>query len=669
MGKTDSIVEKIQDLRQQIHHYQQMYYQGTPEIPDREFDNLYNQLLLLEDHYPEYQDPNSPTARVGSDLDTSLEEKKHMIPVLSLDKCYSENELHNYLNRVYQKIGQDFDIVIEEKIDGISLVLYYRAGNLDMALTRGNGLVGNDVTANARTVKDIPLAIPHQKPLYVRGELYITRQDFLTIQERYPEMEYANPRNLSAGIIRRKNSKETAMYPLRFFAYEAVTPDYQVSSHYDSLQLLKSFGFIINPDTRKMNFQDQEGINRYLKTARDTRSDLGYEIDGLVIKIDSPVWREQLGYTGHHPRWAIASKFEAPMASTRVNEIIFQVGRGGRITPVAILEPVELSGSTVSRATLHNEDYMTALEIGIGDQVTVSKRGDVIPAIEEVQEKNQDQYQVYRFPNECPACRTTLIKDGAHHYCPSSDCPGKKLGGIIFFAGKNMMDIQNLGEKTIEFCFDQGFIRAIPDIYQFDFTRLNEYPGYGEKRINLIRASIAKSKEKCFPVVLSAMGFKDIGPKVVEILIQAGYSSLESLLQVAAEGKIDSLMQFQGIGEKTAQQIIRVFSDPENIALLHRLHSLGLKMAAEVSADSPPPVSQIFKDEIWVITGSFIHFQPRDKAAHIILAGGGKVASTVSSHTSFLLMGDHIGSKYNQAVKLNIPIILEEDFIKRLNQS
>ncbi|MBP7462354.1 MAG: NAD-dependent DNA ligase LigA [Candidatus Delongbacteria bacterium] len=735
MEAINGIADKIQNLRKLIDHHQQMYYRGTPELSDREFDNLYDQLLLLEDRYPEYRDPNSPTARIGSDLDTSLEEKPHQIPVLSLDKCYSENELHTYLNRTYQKLGRDYEIVMEQKIDGISLVLYYRNGRLDLALTRGNGLVGNDVTANVRTVRDIPLMIAWPDPICVRGELHITRQDFQLIRDRQPEMEYANPRNLAAGVIRRKNSKETAQYPLRFFAYEAVTPRIQAlpehkedrsgtsplpnspiephhsipshspnspsdsgqpeslpfqeimttdnptvppdnlpssgnslpSSHYRTLQMIAQLGFSVNPATRLMHFQDQAEISRYLKNARETRSDLPYEIDGLVIKVDNPEFRERLGYTGHHPRWAIAYKFEAPMASTRVDQIIFQVGRGGRITPVAILDPVELSGSTVSRATLHNEDYMSSLEIGIGDWVTVSKRGDVIPAIEEVVEKNQDRYQLSQFPKECPSCRTALIKDGAHHYCPSADCPGKKLGSIIFFAGKGMMDIQNLGEKTLEFCFEKGFIRAIPDLYRFDFSKLNDYPGYGEKKIALIQSSIEKSKQKPFPVVLSAMGFRDIGPKVVELLIEAGYTSLDSLIELASADRIESLTEIQGIGEKTARQIIRFLTDPESIGILRQLESFGLKMAEEKPAESAPAAPQIFKDEIWVITGSFQHFQPRDKAAAIIKKGGGKIASSVSSRTSYLLLGENPGSKYDQALKLAIPIMTEEEFLQRIN--
>ncbi len=665
----DEIKKKIENLRKEIEYHQRLYYSGRPEISDKEFDKLFDQLLYLEEKYPEYKDVNSPTARVGSDLDTSLSTVEHKIPVLSLDKCYSIEELNSFLYRTAQKVTRKFDISVEQKIDGITLVLYYEKGKLAYAVTRGNGFIGNDVTLNARTIKDIPLVLPIDDDVTVRGEVYIKKNDFLEIKNRFAELEYANPRNLTAGIIRRKKSKEVAQYPLHYFAYEGIFSNLGIKSYKKVLEVLHSYGFVINKYTKFFNISERDRIASYIKDQMKIRDKLEYEIDGLVIKVDDLELREQLGYTGHHPRWAIAYKFEAPFATTIVEDIIFQVGRGGRITPVAILKPVYLSGSTISRATLHNEDYINMLEIGIGDKVSISKRGDVIPAVEEVFEKNPENYNIVQFPENCPSCGSRLVKDGAHHFCMNKDCPGKRLNQLIFFASKGMMDIQGLGEKTIELLFKEGLIKNIPDLYTFDYRKLKDFEGFKDKKINNIIESIEKSKKAPFKVVLAALGFKDLGPKVVELLIEAGFDSIDKLIEVAKNRDYEKLININGIGDKLAEQIINVFSDKGNIELFNKLKELGLNMSEEEHGKEDDKVEKVFEGTQWVITGSFSNFKPRELAAEEIRKRGGKVTSTVTSRTTYLLVGENPGSKLEKARKLGVKIVNEEEFLNMLKEN
>ncbi len=664
MTNLNDIEKKIRELRRLITEHQKNYYSGHPIISDPEFDALFDELLALEKAFPQFYDPNSPTSRVGSDLDTSLEEKPHKISVLSLDKCYSINELNTYLQRTAQKTGQSFQIMIEPKIDGISLVLYYERGELEYALTRGNGYSGNDVTMNVRTVGSIPLYINYKQPLVVRGELYILKTDFQMIQQQNPDMEYANPRNLAAGIIRRKNSRDAARFPLKFFAYEGHFNEELFSTHEQILKKLNLLKFPVNSQIQLFKMEDTVSIKKWVSEAVETRNELPYEIDGLVVKINELSFHAELGDTDHHPRWAIAYKFEAPMASTILRDVIFQVGRGGRITPVAILEPVLIAGSTITRATLHNEDYLSALELSLNDRVAVSKRGDVIPAIEEVLDHNSTLFHPVVFPSQCPSCAHLLIKDGAHHFCMNSACQARKLGQLIFFASKDMIDLQRLGEKTIEFLFDRGFISDVTDFYFFDYNRLLEFEGFKEKKIQNIQEAIEKSKSKPFSTLLAALGLKDLGPKVIERLFQNGYHSLKNLQLAAQQNDPSIFLTIDGIGDKLAQRIVHIFSDPKTIQLLQKFKSIGFNL--EESQPLGSPKQGPFSGQTWVITGTFDRFQPREKAATEIIQRGGKITSSVTGKTTHLLAGKNPGSKYDKALTLKKIIVSETDFTDML---
>ena len=405
----------------------------------------------------------------------------------------------------------------------------------------------------------------------------------------------------------------------------------------------------------------------YVKERRAERDRLDYEIDGLVVKVNELDVRETLGYTSHHPRWAIAFKFDAPTAQTKLIDIQVQVGRNGRVTPVGILEPVKIAGSVVARATLHNQEYIDMLELGRGDLVSISKRGDIIPAVEEVIEKDLDHPTIFKFPDTCPFCSSTLEKDGAHHFCKNRECPERIKRSIIHFASKNQMDIDTLGEKTIAFMFEKGYVKSIPDLYNFDYNELLKEEGFKEKKVNNIKASVENSKKKPFRKVLTAIGFEGLGSSAVSDLVKNGFNSMEKIIETASRKNVEDFSQIEGFGEIMAGLIIQHFTDPKNLALIDALKKIGLNFREEIK--KPVEMEEqvlTFKDQVWVITGSFEHFSPRSKAAEEIEKRGGKVTDSVSSKTTHLLAGNSPGSKLDKAKKLNVSIIDETAFLEML---
>ncbi|MCX6580101.1 MAG: NAD-dependent DNA ligase LigA [Candidatus Aminicenantes bacterium] len=679
------IKEKIENLTAELLKHQYLYYVKTaPEIPDKEYDRLFDELAELEKKYPEYASDNSPTKRVGSDLDNTFPEKEHSIPVLSLEKEYTIAGLEKWLAKTIANSDKTLSFVVEEKIDGASIVLYYKAGKLDTALTRGNGLVGNDVTENARTIKQIPLVTGETADFAIRGEIFFNKSEFVTFNAAF-ENKFANPRNLAAGSLRNLKSSIAAKVPLKIFTYEGYfTPPF-TNDHIMILAKLKENGFTINKNVGF--FSDDSGMRSrvneklpeifsgaiselpgYVKRRMEQRDNLDYEIDGLVIKINELDVRDALGYTAHHPRWALAFKFEAPTAQTRVKEIQVQVGRNGRVTPVALLEPVKIAGSTVSRATLHNQEYIEMLELGIGDSVGISKRGDIIPAVEEVLEKDPENPTIFKFPRECPFCKSILEKDGGHHFCKNRACPERLARAIIYFASKDQMDIDTLGEKTIVFMFEKGFIKTIPDLYSFNYDELLKEEGFKEKKVNNIKTSVENSKKKPFRKVLTALGFDGLGASAAADLIKNGFNSIDKIIAAAARGNVEEFSRIGGFGEITANLLIKHFTDPQRLAVIEELKKVGLNFAEEMPAmreagDMP------FNGQVWVITGSFDNFQPRSKAAEEIERRGGKVTGAVSSGTTHLLVGSAPGSKLQKAQQLNIAIIDEPHFLEMLKET
>jgi len=681
----DRIEREIAELRAELEAYQKAYYvESRPLVDDLAYDRKFDRLLELEKRYPQFASPSSPTVRVGSDVSGDFPEVNHTVAVLSLDKAYTEEELLSWIVKLEKNASDELGIIVEEKIDGVSIVLYYEDGILLRAVTRGNGLVGNDVSANVKTIPTIPLTLPEEATVAVRGEIYLPKTEFETLNKTL-ETPYANPRNLASGTLRRIKSSEVARIPLRIFAYEGFWSGDQPATHLEVLAKLKAYGFTINEHfayfTRdaadagkaldavglKAASGSWERIGSFIHEQTERRNSLAYEIDGLVAKVDSIVYRDILGYTGHHPRWALAYKFESPQAITTLLEIDVQVGRTGRVTPVARVKPAQVAGSTISNITLHNQEYINALELGIGDVVEISRRGDVIPAVERVIEKTEESSGVWRMPPRCPSCDTPLEERGAHTFCPNGQhCPAQIRGRIEFFVSKEGMDIENFGPSTVADLLDLGVLEDIQDIYRIDYDRvLSDQPGYGSRKIALIKEGVEKSKNRPFRQVLVALGIAELGKKGADMLISSGLNSIEKLFDIAERDDVETLVSIDRIGEKSARLYIDALNDRDVKNRIEGLRLAGLSMKEEVEE---PTVKQMFAGETWCITGTFEHFKPRDLALKEVERRGGKTTGSVTRNTTVLLAGPGAGSKLAKARELGIRIIDEATFLHMLNE-
>ncbi|MGB4405758.1 MAG: NAD-dependent DNA ligase LigA [Sphaerochaeta sp.] len=677
---------EIETLSDRLRTYQRAYYvDARPLVSDLEYDRLFDQLQTLEEEYPHLRFPDSPSQRVGSDLNSEFPDFVHTIPVLSLDKAYKSEEVSSWMAKTEAKVAQELSFVVEEKIDGVSIVLYYEKGLLVRAVTRGNGLVGNDVTANLKTIASIPLRLGEEVTLAVRGEVFLPKEEFLTLNKRM-ETPYANPRNLAAGTIRRLKSSEVAKVPLRIYVYEGFWQgEHTFSDHISILATLSSYGFSLNPNIalfsksredsqKRLEKASLEGkalsytdLDAYIEEHTAKRSDLPYEIDGLVIKVNELPVRESLGYTEHHPRWALAYKFESPQAQTVVENIEVQVGRTGRITPVARVAPVLVGGSTVSNITLHNQDYINMLELSIGDSVEISKRGDVIPAVERVIEKNEKGNKVWTLPEICPSCSTTLVVRGAHTFCPNPACPEQVSSRLKFFVGKAQMDIDSFGPETITTLLDLGLLKDVSDIYTLDYDRaLSDAPGFGEKKIATIKAGVEKSKSQSFRRVLVSLGIGEIGKKAADLLVESGITSMDALLEIADSDDELTLTAIKQIGPKSARLLIDGLKDPSMRVRIERLRQAGLSF--EEKKIGAPTLIQSFANQTWCVTGSFEHFNPRSLALEEIERRGGRSTSSVTAKTTHLLAGSKAGSKLVQANKLGVRVVGEKEFLAMLEE-
>ena len=490
-------------------------------------------------------------------------------------------------------------------------------------------------------------------------------------------------RNLKSSLV--------AQVPLKIFCYEgyfhgadAVNGERALNDHVHIMIKLRQLGFRVNEtlgffsDNSELTAQVKslapgfviggvDDLVGYVEERAGLRESLDYEIDGLVVKVNEIDARDMLGFTAHHPRWAVAFKFDAPSAQTVLKDVQVQVGRNGRVTPVALLEPVRIAGSTVTRATLHNQEYIDMLELGPGDSVSISKRGDIIPAVEDVLEKAQDNPSVYRLPERCQFCGTEFVKDGAHHFCKNKLCPERVRRSIIYFTAKGQMDIDTLGDKTVSFLIEKGFVHSIPDIYRFDYSRLLGEEGYKEKKVENLVRSVEESKGRPFKTVLTALGFEGIAVNAVSMLLKNGYDSVDKIIEAASKNDVEIFSSIDGFGDITAELVIRHFTDADNLRLIEDLKEAGLNFSAgEEKEDEALPRSMV--DTIWVITGSFKDFDPRSKAAAEIELRGGKVSSAVSSKTTHLLAGEKAGSKLAKAQKLGIAIVDEALFKKMLEE-
>ena len=681
---------RARELGKLLTEYQRAYYvDGRPIVSDLEYDRLFDELSQIEADHPETRSPDSPTQRVGSDLSSDFPEVRHTIPVLSLDKAYSDTEILSWITKTTKNTGENLSFVLEEKLDGFSIVLYYEKGLLSRAVTRGNGFVGNDVTNNVKTIYSVPLRLNEAIDIAVRGEVFLKKAEFERINATLAE-PYANPRNLAAGTIRRNKSSETAQVPLSIYVYEGFWADDggELTDHIQILSRLRALGLPVDPNLSyfcKTKFEAEQRLREASLEGRagsfddipqaitdytTQRQGLPYEIDGLVVKVNELSVREELGYTEHHPRWAIAYKFEAPQAQTQVLDIDVQVGRTGRITPMARIKETQLSGSTIRNITLHNQDYVDELELAIGDTVAISKRGDVIPAVENVIEKNDIGCTTWHMPENCPVCGSTLVRKGAHHFCPNYDCPAQAKGRLSFFCAKGQMDMDGLGPRTIEILYDNGFVRSIGELYTFDFNRMKSLKGFGGtegKTIENIRTSILQSRKTPFRNVLVSLGIPEFGKKAVDLVCDAGLDCMDKLLDIADRKDEEALSTIKGIGPITANLIIDGLNSPNTRKLIDELREAGLRMEDEKQA--PSDLEQIFQGQSWCVTGTFVNFNPRGKAMDEIKKRGGTEVSGVSRKTTCLLAGSGAGSKLDKAKEFGVRIVTEEEFLKMIGFS
>ena len=660
-----SAQKRIEELINLINYHNEKYYnQDSPEIEDFEYDNLMKELIKLEEENPELKRNDSPSNRVGGKPLDKFEQVVHKIPMLSLSNAYSWEDLKDFDSRVREAVGSDVEYVVEFKIDGLSVGLNYNNGIFESGATRGNGIVGENITKNLMTIKNIPLNIDEKGELTVRGEVYISKRDFEEInkiQEEQDQPLYANPRNLAAGSLRQLDSKLTAKRPLDIFIFnlEDINSK-QFKTHSESLEYLKQLGFHVSPEFKVFKTMDE--IIEYIKYWTEHREDLGFGIDGMVIKVNNLAQREQMGYTAKSPRWAIAYKFPAERKETKLLDIVVEVGRTGTITPTAVLEPIRLAGTTVSRATLHNEDYINEKDIKINDTVLVQKAGDIIPQVVEViKEKRTGEEIEFKMPEECPVCGepTVRLEGEAAVKCINISCPAQIRRGIIHFASREAMDIDGLGESIITLLLKQDLIKDISDLYYLKKEQISVLERMGDKSATNLINAINKSKENDLWRFINGLGIKLIGTKAAKILASE-FKDLDKLMN-ATEQELINLEEF---GQTMADSVVEFFKEEKNISVIEKLKEAGVNTKLIESDDADIP--KIFEKMKIVLTGTLPTLK-RNDAKEMIEKRGGKATSSVSKSTSFVLAGEEAGSKLTKANDLGIKVIDEEKFLQLID--
>ena len=660
-----SAQKRIEELISLINYHNEKYYnQDSPEIEDFEYDNLMKELIKLEEENPELKRNDSPSNRVGGKPLDKFEQVVHKIPMLSLSNAYSWEDLKDFDSRVREAVGADVEYVVEFKIDGLSVGLNYNNGIFESGATRGNGIVGENITKNLMTIKNIPLNIDEKGELTVRGEVYISKKDFEEInkiQEEQDQPLYANPRNLAAGSLRQLDSKLTAKRPLDIFIFnlEDINSK-QFKTHSESLEYLKQQGFHVSPEFKVFKTMDE--IIEYIKYWTEHREDLGFGIDGMVIKVNNLAQREQMGYTAKSPRWAIAYKFPAERKETKLLDIVVEVGRTGTITPTAVLEPIRLAGTTVSRATLHNEDYINEKDIKINDTVLVQKAGDIIPQVVEViKEKRTGEEIEVKMPEECPVCGepTVRLEGEAAVKCINISCPAQIRRGIIHFASREAMDIDGLGESIITLLLKQDLIKDISDLYYLKKVQISVLERMGDKSATNLINAINKSKENDLWRFINGLGIKLIGTKAAKILASE-FKDLDKLMN-ATEQELINLEEF---GQTMADSVVEFFKEEKNISVIEKLKEAGVNTKLIESDDADIP--KIFEKMKIVLTGTLPTLK-RNDAKEMIEKRGGKATSSVSKSTSFVLAGEEAGSKLTKANDLGIKVIDEEKFLQLID--
>lgn len=661
--------EKIESLRKELDQHNYNYYVlNNPVISDVEFDLKMKELQELEAQYPQYLDPMSPTQRVGSDITTSFKQVEHQYPMLSLGNTYSESEVHDFYERVRKSLNADFELVCELKYDGTSISLIYENGMLTRAVTRGDGVKGDDVTVNVKTIRSIPLKLRGSfLPRFeIRGEILMPWAVFDEINKERESQEeplFANPRNASSGTLKLQNSSVVASRKLDAYLYSLLGDDLPFVTHADSLDAAKSWGFKISDATRVCKSLTE--VFDFIHYWDVERKKLPVATDGIVLKVNSFTQQKLLGYTAKSPRWAIAYKYQAEKALTRLNSVSYQVGRTGAVTPVANLDPVLLSGTIVKRASLHNADIIALLDLHIGDMVYVEKGGEIIPKITAVALEERilvgDKIQ---FIKKCPECNSELIRyDGeAAIYCPNENaCPPQIKGKIEHFVSRKAMNIEGLGSETINLLYENGLIKNIADIYTLKIPDIARLERLGNKSAQNIKLSCEKSKEISFERVIFALGIRFVGETVAKKLAYA-FKTIEQLEKASFE----ELIQVDEIGERIAQSVLNYFSDERNITIIERLKGYGLRMS--LSEDQIELKSNLLYGKSIVISGTF-KYNSREEYKKLIEQNGGKNVGSVSAKTTFILAGENMGpEKLKKAENLGIELVDETSFLRMINE-
>lgn len=662
----DKVIKRIDELIKIINRASIEYYTNdNPSITDQEYDDYYSELLRLEEAYPNLKRDDSPTSRVGGTPLDKFEKVTHKSPMLSFDDIFNEDEIIAFDERIKKTIKNPI-YTVEPKMDGLSGSLIYEKGLLTRVATRGDGVVGENITANGRTIKSIPLRLNKDIDIEVRGEIYMSKASFERAnkeKEKNGEALFANPRNAAAGSVRQLDSRITASRGLDFMAYFIPNPkDYGIKTQEESLKYLRELGFVTNYKLNTVAHNAEE-IIKDIKKLAEIRKELPYEIDGVVLKVNSLEDEDKLGYTARVPRWGIAYKFPAEEVLTTLKEIKFTVGRTGRITPNAIFSPVHVAGSLISKATLHNEDYCIAKDIRVGDVISIRKAGDVIPEVVRVlPERRTGNEEKFKMLEECPICHTRIVRNDkeADYYCPNEMCPARKIENIIHFASRPAMNIDGMGEAILEDLYNEGFITDITDIYDIDRyeEELINLEGYGKKKIDNLKTATTKSKSNSLEKLLFGLGIRNVGAKTAKILARY-YKNIDNLMNAS----IEELTDINDVGPIIAKSIREYFSNEDNIRIINKLKDIGVNM--NYINNSNYEEKDEFMGKTFVLTGTLVNIT-RDKASEIIENLGGKVSSSVSKNTSAVIVGDNPGSKYDKAVSLNIPIWKEEEFISKI---
>ena len=658
------VKSRILELRNLIIEHNHNYYDLDKNlISDFEYDNLINELIKLENQYPEFQDQNSPSRRVGGGLSDKFNSESHIFQMYSLDNTYSDTELETWFNRIVKLIQvDDFEFCCELKYDGASVNLLYEDGQLVRALTRGDGYQGDNITNNLKTINSIPLKLKNKffpNKFEIRGEIIIPSDAFNSLNEKRKQIGlplFMNPRNTASGSIKLLDSKEVARRPLECFLYSVVSNDININNHSQLLDSARNMGFNV-PNYEKV-VKGLDAVKKYINYWDINRQNLPFEIDGIVIKVNSIEYQKKLGFTSKFPRWAISYKFKAQNVVTKLKSISFNVGRTGAITPVANLEPVLISGSTVKRASLHSFDQMNKLKLRVNDSIFVEKGGEIIPKITGIDNTNRGlEEDEIPFPVNCPECNTELIKleSEANFFCTNTmNCRPQAIGKIQHFVSRKAMNIDGLGDETIKLLYDKHYLKDISDIYNLDYDMISKIEGHAKKSVENLKNGIEESKKKPFQKVLFGMGIRYVGESASKTLINQ-IKSIDELKKL----DVEYLSSIDEIGDKTANSIVDFFKNDLNLDLVNRLISSGLNFTQVDLVNSSHSLSNL----IFVISGVFENHS-REELKSLIEKNGGKISSSISSKTNYLLAGKNIGpSKFNKANELGVPVINEVSLI------